>query len=511
MKTKKIIAFILVIIALVSVCSFECFAYPFSDYIISYENEVLASAKAAEFEKSIRGEDIGVGAFSDSMCIRMSNDGKIVIADTGNSRVIVTDQNYKLLYIISEFDNNGKEDKLSKPQGVFVSFDNKLFIADTENSRILLFNLLTGEFDREFPKPNSPLLEEDYVYAPTALAVDANGRMYVIARNVNQGLMAFNANGVFVGFIGANKVEINPIQQMLKRFSTEEQIERMNQSTPTEYNNITIDSEGFIYTTTATIPAGNIESAIRSKSKDDRYAPIKKLNGSGVDVLLREGAFMPVGDTAYINSKRDVFHVSGQSNLVDVTLGTAGTYAVLDNKRGRIFKYDDRGNMLYEFGGLSETDNGLVNPVSFTSYKERFLIMDIGRDCIVEYSETRYGSLIQQALYAYSEGDYDTSNTCWKEVLKTNSNCEIAYNGLGLIAYHNKDYKIAKDYFLMAKNRENYSKAYKNYRTEWLTDNFTNIAVVLSVLLATFAIVLIILKIRSKYRMIVKTYYERHS
>lgn len=143
------------------------------------------------------------------------------------------------------------------------------------------------------PRPESALLGENFVYQPTALVVDTAGRMYVIARNINQGLMEFDESGRFKGFMGANKVNIDPWQVLLKRFSTQEMIARMEQTVPTEYNGITIDAEGFIYTTTSTLSDSVIYSVIQSRSTDERYSPIRKLNASGADVLQRQGAFMP--------------------------------------------------------------------------------------------------------------------------------------------------------------------------------------------------------------------------
>lgn len=511
MKIKRIIAIFSIAMVFCGSCTVNCFAYPFDDYIISYDNDILPSAEAAKYINCIRGDDIGVGDFNDISCIRASADGSIAIADSGNNRVVVTDSGFNLRYIISEFDNADKKDMLSGPKGVFISEKGILFIADTSNSRILSFKLADGSFVKEFSAPVSPLLEDDFVYLPTSLAVDSNGRMYVVAQNVNQGLMTFDSNGEFVGYIGANKVSVNPLQQILKRFSTDEQIERMNQSTPTEYNSMTIDSDGFIYTTTSAISASDVESAIRSKSKDDRYAPIKKLNASGVDVLLREGAYMPMGDTAFISSDEDVYHVKGQSLLCDIVLGEAGSYAVLDNKRGRIFKYDERGNLLYEFGGLSKTESGFVNPISLTWYDGIYMVADISRQCIVQYMETEYGECIEQALLAYSDGDYELAEEKWSSILNTNANCEIAYNGLGLIAYHNKDYSAAKQYFLLAQNKTNYSKASKKLRTEKFTENFTAIAVAIISVVVISVVIYVICTIKKRLRHIVNDYSSRVS
>lgn len=56
-------------------------------------------------------------------------------------------------------------------------------------------------------------------------------------------------------------------------FQTAEQRRSNIQYVPTEYNNLTIDSDGFLYVTTSSIDAEQQQAAITSRSTADTYAP----------------------------------------------------------------------------------------------------------------------------------------------------------------------------------------------------------------------------------------------
>ena len=85
-------------------------------------------------------------------------EGNVYIADSGNNRIVVLDQYYKLKFTISTFSNDqGVPDSLSDPQGVFVSekndkYDKLIWVCDTGSNRIVVFNEF-GEFQRIIEEP----------------------------------------------------------------------------------------------------------------------------------------------------------------------------------------------------------------------------------------------------------------------------------------------------------------------------------------------------------------------
>lgn len=43
----------------------------------------------------------------------------------------------------------------------------------------------------------------DEAFLPSRLAVDSIGRMYVVARNINRGIIQLDSEGRFMGYIGS--------------------------------------------------------------------------------------------------------------------------------------------------------------------------------------------------------------------------------------------------------------------------------------------------------------------
>ena len=69
--------------------------------------------------------------------------------------------------------------------------------------------------------------------------------------------------------------------------------------------------------------------------------------------------------------------------------------------------------------------------------------------------------------------------------MQLNGNYDLAYIGIGRSYLRQERYKEAMDYFEVKYDDENYSKAFKQYRKEWVEEH---IAVIVIVLLAIFLI-----------------------
>ncbi len=186
----------------------------------------------------------------------------------------------QLAGVIGEFAHEGKKDGLNQPQGVFVDPDGNVYVADTDNRRIVEFDA-SGKAKRIIGEPKSTLLRQGFQYTPTKLAVDQAGRLYVISQGSYEGIMEFESDGTFSGFIGTNRVKFSPVDLFWKRISTKAQREQMQQFIPIEFNNLDVDENGFIYTST---------------SEENSDQPLKRLNPSGTDILRSKGYFPPKGD-----------------------------------------------------------------------------------------------------------------------------------------------------------------------------------------------------------------------
>ena len=73
--------------------------------------------------------------------------------------------------------------------------------------------------------------------------------------------------------------------------------------------------------------------------------------------------------------------------------------------------------------------------------------------------------------------------------MKENGNYDLAYIGIGRALLRQKQYKEAMRYFELKYDDENYSKAYKQYRTIWVEDH---IVIIVLVIVALFIVPLVI-------------------
>lgn len=453
----RILAAVLLFTATIS-CTVS--AEPYKSYTYDYWLKAVPTPHAYLPERSIYGENLGIGEFKNASDIFVDKNNTVYILDTGNNRIICMNSSFQLVRVIDKFSNNGKNDTLKGPQGMFVSEDGFIYIADTQNQRIIKLDK-SGNFIKEYTRPDTDLISQKQQYNPTKLVVDKGGRIYIIASGINKGLVEIDQSGKFISFIGANKVTVNPVEYLWKLFSTKEQRARMELFVPTEYTNVCINSEGFIYATTSTVDRSTLTKGA---------TPVRKLDPKGVDVLRRYGYGPPVGD--YVTGMMD-----DMSKLVDVTVdNAAGLYSVLDQTRGRVFTYDSDGNLLYIFGGTGYEEGNFDAPTAIETLGDKILVLDGTRNCVDVFNTTAYGSSVREAVKLHYQGKYEEAAKMWQKVLDYNANSDLAYIGLGRVLVRDKKYYDAMKYFKLANNRNYYSKAFKLYRKEFIGDHFGVIA-----------------------------------
>mgnify|MGYP001241815884 CR=1 FL=1 len=462
---------------------------PYQSYLYDFWGNVVYSPHAYLPDYVIDGKDLGVGSLNTPADLFVAEDGKIFIVDSGNNRILVTDVNLEKTDVIETFSNDGTKDGFNNPQGVYVTEEKHIYVADTDNSRIVELSE-GGEFIREIGPPEGDIIPTDFVYKPMKLVLDKAKRIYVIAQNVNQGIIELNADGGFQGFMGASRVTPNMLDYIWKRISTKQQRAGMERFIPTEYNNINIDDEGFLYVTTSALSDAQIRDAINSRRQDDQVAPIRRLNLTGTDVLRRRGFYPPVGDIEFPS----IGSPKGPSMLVDVAIDyDSNTYSVLDRKRGRVFTYDDDGNLLYVFGGLGEQIGTFKSPSAIDIVGDKILVLDSKLNNITIFSITEYGALIKKALHLHRIGEYDMATEKWQEVLKHNSNCELAYIGLGKTLLRQDRFSDAMENFKQGNKRDYYSKAYQYHKKEVVKENFGWI-------LLTIVLIIVGIRLLVKYK-----------
>ena len=476
---KKITALLFCIVLLLG-AALSASAATYESYTYNSRSEAVKSPAAYEPTNQLSGGSIGVGDFSTPADIYRAYDGKIYICDSGNNRIVILNGDYSLNRVIDEFKDGHFTGKFENPSGIFADKNTGiLYIADTDNARVIG---LDGELNmvKRFDRPEkSDLFAENVVFAPVKVAVDNGGRVFIVSRDVYEGLMQYDSNGNFLGFVGANEVSISPIDYFWKKISTKAQASKLQLTLPTEFSNLEIDEDGFIYTTTSIINTKNTSILVRRQ------------NPSGDDVLHRSTTLTIAGDADYAETGDE--YTTGASNFVDVTVNGNGMYSLLDSKRGRIFTYDFDGNLLYIFGGSKNNGNDLgcfYTPTAMVKNGDDFAVLDISNGMITVFKATEYGKLINSAVADNYSGKYTSAAEKWKEILKRNANFEQAYVGIGIAELRSGSYKAAMNNFKLGNDRSYYSKAFKLYRQQWLEKNFIWVAAAVVAALTALSLLL---------------------
>lgn len=401
----------------------------------------------------------------------------VYIVNTELNQIIVTDEEFNVRLIISSFTNKfGVPDSLNAPSGVFVNED-EIFVADTGNSRIVVFDKL-GNFVDIVPEPASEVLPDNSVYQPVAVAVDKAGRIYVVSSTTNYGVISLNRDGSFNGFIGPQKVTYNAWEYFLRLFKTAEQLKASEDNVSTEFNNLCIDADGFIYVTTNSIDEASMASAITGKSKSGDFAPVKKLNPNGTDVMLRNGFWPPSGEISFANIATTEITIAGPSSVVDVALGPNNTWSIIDTKRSKVFTYDSNGNLLYAFGDKGNQLGNIQNLQAIDYQGTKILLLDRATNAITIYKRTGYGDLLNAAIQNTEDKQYEKAVDFYLNILQRNNNYDAAYIGIANSLYRDGEYIQAMKYYKYAYNTEDYSEAFQSYRKEWMEDYLWVIPVV---------------------------------
>lgn len=426
----------------------------------------------------ITGGSLGIGDFLDPQGIYVRGN-RIYVCDTGKNRIVILEKINNKVKVIDEFNSITGDTTittLNSPQDIFAAENGDMYICDTNNQRVIHIN---SEFKliQEIVQPVDETIDKVSDFLPMKVVVDSSGRVIVMVKNYNKGLVTYNNVGQFIGFIGANEVKFNMIDYIWKMVSTKEQRAQLEQFVPTEYNNIVLDKDGFIYATNSVFKVHEL--------KNDKAKPIRKLNSQGTDILIKNGNFPPIGDVDWGNAGG----VSGPSKLIDVAVFDNDTYYALDRTRGRIFAYDFQGNLLYAFGGLGNKLGYFQYPTAIEHMDSDLLVLDSKNTGITVFTHTEFGALIENALTEYKKGDYELSHVYWEQVLMQNGNYDLAYIGIGRNLLRQERYKEAMEYFELKFDDDNYSKAFQLYRKEWVEENIGWIFAILFVVILTPVII----------------------
>lgn len=515
MNIKKMLCVLVAVILSVTTLATAVFAEdPYTAYNYNAWSVAIPSQNGYIVCDTITGTEIGLdqlsdpnsplfisetepNKLSDAKDFFLSPNNEFFIVDTGNNRIIHTDFNFKLIGCYKTFTGSKLTEEitdevtgetttqpvlgLKSPYGIFVDEDDIMYISDRDNQRVIKCGL-DCEIITEYTRPDTQLYDSVSFYC-TKVLVDAAKNVYVICPAVNKGAIMFSPSGAFVGYYGANRVEVTAEvirNKLWRKFASEEQRASLVISTPVEYANFDIDHEGFIYTVTE----------VADVSTD----AVKKLNPAGYNILesTTNAANMTFGDQQSITYSGTTY----ATRLTDVAVGDNGIINILDYTTGRVFQYDKECHLLFIFGCDQEAQRGgFDNPNAVECHGEYIYVLDGRNNDITVYKETLFGEYVHEAVRMFNEGLYEDSLDLWNEVVKRDGNYNMAYTAIGRALLNQDKYEEAMKYFKVAFEDIDYDRAFEANRQDMLRDNFTLIVILL---IALVVVVIVISQLQKK-------------
>ncbi len=460
-------------------------------YNYSYYGGVVHSAPGMAYAASFTAQTLGTKLSSPEDFVIYED--QIYMVDSVENKLVVVNSDFTLDYEINSFPlTQSYIDKLAllgatdfpdltlkKPSGIDVK-PSGIYIADSGNYRIVKLNHQLQVID-VFQDMDDPTFET-VQFEPRNITVDSTERMYVVAQGVYEGIMEINNDGTFNRFTGVNPVSLTPYEILKRSLMTEEQIAKLQLYLPTEYTAVQIDDRSFIYATS-------------KPSNDNAENTIQLINPKGVDVIKRNGYHPPMGDVHFLVGMNN-YVITGPSLLVDIASTKDGIYTVLDQRRSRLFTYDSEGNLLYINGDEGAQSDKFSEGVAIGYLNDDLLVLDRKSRTVIVYRLTDFGVAVNEAVAHHANGEFEQAAMLWEEVIKLNTNYEIAYNGIGKYLLREGKYKEAMEYFELGHDQYYYSKAFKQYRNAIIKQNFGYIALVVVLIGGGIAY----LKVRKTYR-----------
>ena len=469
MIKKRLLLTIVIMLCITTYVS----AKSFPNYIYNSWMEPVEIPAPYRFVKMISGQTLGLQKFSKPTDIFLSDKKELYILDSGSNKVIVLDKDFNLSREINGFTKDGAAVNLKDATGIFVDKEDDIFIADKGSNYAFRCNQL-GEILSEYKRPVTELFPSDIKFSPSKILKDSMSNVYVLSEGLHYGAVIYDDNSEFSGFYGSNNVKITPellVNYFWKKIMTDDQKAQLPRYIPISYTNMCIDEKNFVYTCT--------ESGVR------------KLNPGGEDVLRsKPGTFY--GDATIIWEKGKAV----KTVFADIDVETNGIITVLDSTRGRVFQYDSESNLLFAFGGIGTQQGTYKKPAAIAVKDGLIMVLDSGKCTISVFEPTDFGNNVRNAVILHNSGRFNEAMGPWEQVIKADTNFEIAYTGIGKALYNLGDFKKSMEYFKLSNDRYNYSLSKKEYRKNLMRDNFGVLAT--SVLLIFIAIVLI--KVINRFR-----------
>lgn len=432
------------------------------------------------------------GKLSNPEDIFIADDDMIYVADTGNNRVVVInpvneDGVYTLNKIIEGTSTYDKGDMsaLNQPKGIFVDDDGSIIVADTGNSRLVEYTKY-GYFKYSYTTPEGNLLSESFNYMPLKIVKDSRNYIYVANSSDSNGILMLDEDGSFRQYYGANKVSLSVWESIARLLWDREDRKGTIVTLPYSFNNLFASTDGYIYATTTTSTPPQVRK-LNAGGTDVVYATTNfsdsRVSSSfGSNNVLQNFCDVTVIDSVTLN---------------DGTKWPVNSMLILDQQYGRIYEYDENGTNLFAFSTIGTGYGQLSLPISLAVDSiGRIYVLNKGNGTITVFKSTDFADSIHIANSLYSQGKYNDAFPQWQKVLDKDSYYTLALQNMGMVYMREEEYNTAYDYFYDAKDAEKASDAFVEIRTNFLRDYF---AVIMTVIVIVLVLWIVLINIK-QYR-----------
>ena len=416
----------------------------------------------------LQGQDFGIGEFNaiNDICVCGNY---IYLLDSGNSRVVVLDNNYQFVRVIDSIKNGEEALDLSSANGLYVTNSGAIYIADSTKQYVVVANA-DGIVKKIITKPDSPIIPDNLEFKAIKVVEDKDGFIFVLCKGVYYGALVFTQDYEFSGFFGANQTSATVFDAIKNFFvntlKSEAQYEFSLRELPYEFDDI-YEKGGFIYTATANSESGK--------------GQIRKLSYSGINILNRDGdsadnfAFGNGETIQLIDRTTAIEHFSA------VAVDDKGYIYALDSTYGRVFVYDTGCNLVTAFGGgkgLGEQVGTFKNATELAINGKDILVVDSHTNSLTVFTLTDFGKLLFSAMEKTNNGDFEGAYPLWLNVKEQDGYNQLAYVGIANYYISIEDYKSALEYAKLGYERDIYERAFEQVRLNLLSENFAIIFIV---------------------------------
>lgn len=417
---------------------------------------------------------LGVQRLSQITSICKDNNDNIYILDSA-SRIVILDNNFNLVKEIGLI--NGTI-SYNNSKGIYYK-DDIIYICNTEGANIYMIDL-DGNLIDTITLPESNLIPDDFVYKPTKITRDDNGYMYVVSEGCYYGSLLYAPDRSFLGFYGSNTVNATIASVFTnisnRLFPNAEKHASQIKKLPFSFVDITIDNEGYIYTS----------NGFTDTTTASRNAQIRRLSpGGGTNILNSKVNFT---DTEII-----WFDNFQKQDLCDIEVDSNGFIYALESRFDKIFIYDEDCRVLNIFGGgmgAASQVGTFTNSCAIALIEDgdKILVADADNNYLTVFQINEYGKKVKELDVLTLNGEYDKIQEGWLEVLEQDSNSQLAYSGIANSYLEEENYAEALKYAKLGYDKETYAVAFEYVRKDFISDNFNWIfAIVVVVVIGAIA------------------------